>query len=371
MPQAYTISAKPGVVNYVEGNAFVNGGTISAKTLKTTYLNANDQLSTGAGKAEVLLTPGVFLRVGENSQIRMVSPTLTDTQVEVQRGEAMVEVDQLVKDNRLVVLDHGSSITLAKTGLYRFTADNPPTAAVMEGKAVVRLGDRKVDLGKGRQTVIAENLKAEKFDTKKEDDLYAWSNVRSQYEAAASYQSARSIRVDNSGGWAGYGYSGFNGWSGPGWFWNAGIGSWAWLPWDGAFFSPFGWGFYSPGLIAYAPIVNAPVYRGGYWNNGRWVGQSVTAPVPVNASKPPAVGTVTRSVAANQAARTAATRSFSSTGFNTPSGVRVPAGRAAVPVTSAAGGSRGAGPAMSAPHSAPSAMPSGGGMHSAPSPSHR
>jgi len=31
---------------------------------------------------------------------------------------------------------------------------------------------------KGRQVILAENLKPEKFDTK-DDELYAWSNVRS------------------------------------------------------------------------------------------------------------------------------------------------------------------------------------------------
>ncbi|MBV9034148.1 MAG: hypothetical protein JO182_06610, partial [Acidobacteriaceae bacterium] len=77
MPQAYTISAKPGAINYIEGNAFLNNKPISDKSLKSTFLGANDTLSTDVGKAEVLLTPGVFLRVGENSQVRMISPSLT------------------------------------------------------------------------------------------------------------------------------------------------------------------------------------------------------------------------------------------------------------------------------------------------------
>src|SRR5947208_814616 len=86
-PQAYTISAKPGSVNYIEGNAFLNGNPISEKDLKSTFLNTNDTLSTDLGKAEVLLTPGVFLRVGDNSQVRTVSASLTDIQIELLRGE--------------------------------------------------------------------------------------------------------------------------------------------------------------------------------------------------------------------------------------------------------------------------------------------
>ncbi len=34
MPQAYTISARPGAINYIEGNAFLNGSPVSEKALK-------------------------------------------------------------------------------------------------------------------------------------------------------------------------------------------------------------------------------------------------------------------------------------------------------------------------------------------------
>jgi hypothetical protein len=33
MPQAYTVSARPGAVNYIEGHASLNGREISQKTL--------------------------------------------------------------------------------------------------------------------------------------------------------------------------------------------------------------------------------------------------------------------------------------------------------------------------------------------------
>lgn len=294
MPQAYTISARPGAVNYIEGHAFLDGSQISQKTLGKTFLNTNDTLSTDLGKAEVLLTPGVFLRIGDNSEVRMVSPSLTDTQVEVTKGEAMVEVAELVKDNNIQILDHGASMRLEKTGLYRLTADNPPTAAVIDGKAEVLYGDHKVDLGKGHETVIAADLKTEKFNPKKEDDLYAWSNVRSEYDASASYATAKNVTVNNYN-YGGWGY-GFGGWYGPGWYWNGLWNSWAWLPGDGYFFSPFGWGFYSPFYIGYAPIVYLPVRGGG------------KTPVPVNTKNPPAIGTTPRSPAQLSAARMQAAR---------------------------------------------------------------
>jgi hypothetical protein len=337
MPQAYTVSAKPGAVNYIEGRAYLNGQPLSEKGLRSTFLNANDTLSTDLGKAEVLLTPGVFLRVGSNSEVRLISPSLTDTQVELKKGEAMIEADGLTKENRIQVSDHGASILIEKNGLYRFTADENPTAAVLEGKAQVYLGDQKVALGKGRETLLVDNLKQQKFDTKKEDDLYAWSNTRSQYDAASSYHAAKSVNVNGySGGYGfdpGYG-SGFGSWYGPGWYWNSAFNSWGWIPGNGVFYSPFGWGFYGLSYLPYAPVVAVPV--GGRYGTGTKVA------VPVNPSKPPAIGAVTASPAANQAARAQVAHSVAASGgFRTASGAPAPTvsgGRVSAPASAHSSG---------------------------------
>lgn len=384
MPQAYTISARPGVVNYIEGDAFLNGRPVSATRLKATFLNANDTLSTDIGKAEVLLTPGVFLRIGDKSQIRMVSPSLTDIQVQLERGEAMIEVDDLVKDNHVTMLAHGGSVAIQKTGLYRFTTDPAPSAAVIDGKAEVNVGDRKVDLGKGRQVLLAANSKPEKFDRKKEDDLYAWSNVRSEYDAAASYQAAKNVTVNNYGGWGGLG---FGGWYGPGWFWNSGFNSWAWLPMDGAFYSPFGYGFYGPGVLPYAPVIVAPLRAGGGGgvatvNKGvpDPPGKTKAVPVPISPRNPPAMGLAARSPYANQVARTQAARSFAYTGFRTATGTRaasfaggrVSGGGVRMGGAASAGRAAGGGMAAGGGHSAGGFA--GGGGHvsgGAPSPAHK
>ncbi len=353
MPQAYTISARPGALNYVEGHAFLNGHAVSEKSLRAVFLNANDTLSTDVGKAEVLLTPGVFLRIGDNSAVKMISPSLTATQVEVTRGEAMVESAGLMKENDIQILDQNGSIRIEKDGLYRFVAGNPGTAAVIEGKAEVSFGGKTVDLSKNHEAAMETPLKSEKFNAKQADDLYAWSNVRAEYGAAASYQSAQNVSVNSwgggwGGGWGGYGFTGF---AGPGWFWNNGFNSWAWLPGSGAFYSPFGWGFYSPGVIGYAPVIAAPVYVGTTGNKP--VG---TKPVAVNPQNPPALAMVrSGSPAAYESARAMAVRSYGATGFPTSSGYHVAAGRAAF-------GSAGAGGAHAA-------MSGGGVAHASAAPS--
>jgi hypothetical protein len=332
MPQAYTISAKPGAVNYVEGTVSLDGRALSNKDLRSVFLNLDDTLSTESGKAEVLLTPGVFLRLGSNSQVRMVSPSLIDTQVELQRGEAMIEVDSLTKENHISLLNHGTSVVLTKSGLYRFTAGEAPVAAVISGKAEILAGDKKVDIGKGKQVLLSDQLKEEKFDAKKEDELFAWSNVRSEYDAASSYQTASNVSSMGFNSFGGY-FGGFgpygNSLIGSGWYWNSGFNSYAWLPGSGAFFSPFGYGFYGAGLVGYAPVVRVPL--GGVGGGGP------IRTVAVNGNNPPVLAghrpiaaqghfeSSTMSPAAYQAARAHMARSFAERGgFRTSSGMAAP-----------------------------------------------
>lgn len=106
--------ARPGALNYIEGEVSIDGQTVTSKDIGAAQLMQNQVLETGQGKAEVLLTPGVFLRLGDGGSLRMVSPGLSDTRVELLRGEALVEVAELFKENHIRVLEGTSSTTLLK-----------------------------------------------------------------------------------------------------------------------------------------------------------------------------------------------------------------------------------------------------------------
>ena len=202
-------------------------------------LDRDQVLETNRGKAEILLTPGVFLRVGDNSEVRMMSPELTNTQVALVRGEAMVEVMQLYKDNNVRVQENGSSTLLEKNGLYAFDADRS-RVSVYDGKALVSNGDQQVELKKGHETNVGGPLRSQKFNRDEHDSLYAWSSLRSEYLSEASMQSARTVVVNN-------------GFYGPGWYWNPWWSMYSYIPGDGFLYSPFGWGFYSPVYVYSAP----------------------------------------------------------------------------------------------------------------------
>jgi hypothetical protein len=247
--------ARPGTVNYAEGQVSLNGQAIGPRQLGSTEVAPGQVLETQDGKAEMLLTPGVFLRLGDHSAVKMISPSLTDTRVEMLRGAAMVEAAQVEKENRLDVIDHGATTAIQKRGIYAFRADQP-MVAVYEGEAQVRQDDRTTELHKGKEVALGSanpQLKAQGFDVKageNNDPLYAWSKLRSEYMAEANMSLAQTIVVVRPG-W----------WYGTGWYWNSYFDSWAFMPGAGYLYSPFGWGFYSP---AYWGVYYAPYYRSGY-----------------------------------------------------------------------------------------------------------
>ena len=252
--------ARPGTINYVEGQVTVNGQSVTSQQLGSLEVAPGEVLETGNNaKAEMLLTPGTFLRLGDNSAVRMVSPSLTDTQVELVKGRAMVEADLVEKENRLDIVDNGVNTVLEKKGIYEFNA-NQPLVAVYDGKAQVRVDDHTVDVGKGKELQLAQTtgkLKPQKFDRNDTDNLYAWSKLRSEYTAQANASSAQMIVAANPY-W----------WYGTGWYWNPYFDSWAFVPGAGFLYSPFGFGFYSPlyysSFVPYYP----GFYRGGVINRG-------------------------------------------------------------------------------------------------------
>jgi hypothetical protein len=251
----YKRSAVPGTLNYVEGEASIESQTLDSKGIGTAGLQNGQLLETGNGKAEILLTPGVYLRLGNNSSVKMISNSLTDTQVRLDRGEAMVEVDQLYNENNLRIIQPGAETRLVKTGLYDFHATNGGVR-VFEGKAVVTFDDRSTTLKKNHQLELSNaKLKATSFDkdqVTKSDDLYRWSSLRSQYLSEANVNAAQLYYAN---GWYG------PGWWGAGWYWDPWFSGFTFLPGSGFFYNPFGWGFYSPLMVWRAPVVIGGVHH--------------------------------------------------------------------------------------------------------------
>jgi len=253
--------AVPGTVNYIEGAVYLNGSQLNPKDLGNVTVEPGQEISTEKGRAEVLLTPGVFLRLDENSTAKMVSPDLTLTQVQLEKGRAGIEVDEIHDQNNLQVIDAGVTTRLNKQGYYQFDADRPE-AMVFKGEAHVQVGDNKWEKVKGDHEVVLNagaDPKSRKFDKDDaKDDLYNWNSLRSQYMAEANNQMAAE-------------YTGP--YSGPGWYWDPWSFGYAYMG-VGPFASPFGWGFYPYGWGGFSPYWGGVTYYRplGRIHHGGYVG---------------------------------------------------------------------------------------------------
>jgi hypothetical protein len=256
-------TAVPGTLNYVEGQASIENQNLDPKDVGTATLQNGQVLETGNGKAEILLTPGVYLRVGSNSAVRMDSNGLADTRVSLQQGEAMMEVDELYGQNDLRVSQPGADTRVEQKGLYDFDASDQQIR-VFDGKAAVTADDRKITVKKNHAVSLASaKIKATEFDKKEvtqNDDLYRWSSLRSEYLSEANADAAQRYYVN---GWYG------PGWWGPGWYWDPWYAGFTFLPASGYFYSPFGWGFYSPLMVWRSPYVVGRRYGYHHFDGSR------------------------------------------------------------------------------------------------------
>jgi hypothetical protein len=245
------ISAHSGVVHYIEGDVAIDGSEIHPRFAEFPDLKNGQVLATEEGRAEILLTPGVFLRLAENSSVRMISNSLSDTHLQVVSGTAMVEAGELLPGNAISFDCAGARIALPKKGLYAMDA-NAAKLRVYDGQALVSLGDQQVTARKSHEIALdGETLADSKFDIKDTDPFYRWNARRAEYIADANLVAARV--QSNSSYTSGYTDSAYNnvGYNGGGsWNWNPYFGMFTYLPANGMYVSPFGSMFYSPGMVS-------------------------------------------------------------------------------------------------------------------------
>jgi hypothetical protein len=182
----------------------------------------------------------------------MLSRELSNPSFELLSGSVMVECDDLPKGDALTLVSGGRNIVFEKHGLYRVDAE-PGLLRVYDGKAVVHAGSEQLVVGGSREASLTGLLVAEKFDAKNGDTFYAWNGLRSGYIASANVSAARSVLTSGSS------------WNANGWMFDPWFGAFTFVPYNGLAYSPFGWTFWSPGYVMYAP---PPVYGGGGYGGG-------------------------------------------------------------------------------------------------------
>jgi hypothetical protein len=180
------ISAHSGTVHFFEGAVLLDNRPIEVRPGRFASMTNGSELRTEQGSAEVILTPGVFLRVGEQTSVRMIANDLSDTRVEVLKGSAIVDTVEPPKDTAVHLIYKDWSICSFDPGTYRIDSD-PGTLWVRKGNAQVATatGD-PIDVNEGMKLPFAAVLVAERGD-EPDDNLRRWDHGRSQ-----------SISVDNT-----------------------------------------------------------------------------------------------------------------------------------------------------------------------------
>ncbi len=258
------ISAHSGTVHLAEGAVSIDGKTVVQKFGTFPEWKEKSELRTEQGRVEILLTPGVFLRVGENSAVRLLDNRLSATRVELVSGQAVVESDDPMKENAVTLVFGDYEVRVRKSSVFAMEG-SPAQLKVYHGEASVAYQGNMVSVKAGRLLPFTAALAMEKFDAKEGDALTRWSRRRSEYVAAANVSSAKSLKDNGSS------------WSAGNWYYNPYYSMYTYIPGRGVSWSPYGFGYFSPySVYSYLPYGYG--YGNGYYgNSGYSAGSALSA----------------------------------------------------------------------------------------------
>ncbi|MCD9189375.1 MAG: FecR domain-containing protein [Pyrinomonadaceae bacterium] len=178
----YVVSAKAGGISFVEGKVSVerkNGK--SGLLLKGDTLEIGDKVITAAdGKAEILLNPGSYLRLGGNSEFSFIETELEKLKLGLTRGSGIFEV-YAADDFKVTVQTPKNNYYFIDSGVFRIDLfGEKETLSVWKGLAQV--GDSYVNVVKaGRRSLLTgSDFEIVKFDRDESDALDKWSKMRSK-----------------------------------------------------------------------------------------------------------------------------------------------------------------------------------------------
>ena len=199
------ISTRSGVVYFFEGTVYLGDQLLEFHPGKFSSVPQGAELRTGEGRAEVLLTPGVFVRMGERSTIRMIANELSDTRVELLAGSAVVDSAQPSPGTSVALLYKTWSIRSLEPGAYRIDSD-PPRLSVLRGKVQVSAGNKEeaLSVAQGMYVPLAPVLVPDRSIDEPNDALSLWAEGRQQSISAdnaiaANIQDPASMSTTNSG----------------------------------------------------------------------------------------------------------------------------------------------------------------------------
>jgi hypothetical protein len=197
------ISTHSGVVHYFEGAVYLDDQPLEPRLGRFPSMPEGSELRTGRGRAEVLLTPGVIVRIDENSAIRMLSDSLEDSRIELLAGSAIIESGDPAPDTAVTLTYQNWQVRFPQKGQYRIDSAGVDAAIgrvwVREGEADVTevATGAVVPVNSGMDLPLAAALVAEQSaggsSGEPRDGLGAWSRGRAD-SISADNQIAANIQ---------------------------------------------------------------------------------------------------------------------------------------------------------------------------------
>lgn len=280
--ESYIISAKAGGVSFSEGDVRrISGQQGGRPVARNDRLEAGELLETSEGKAEVLLNPGSFLRIGPNSKMSFISTSVEDIAIELKSGSFIFE---LFADDDFSVLTKlgNTAVRLTRTGVFRVDVreDGSASLAVVKGRAVIGFGISELRSGRVA-SFIGDEVRVEKFNRNRRDQFDSWSQNRAKEVAKNTARlQTRVLRESmlssfDMGNWNFHRTLGV-------WVQDYRTGLWSFLPFGAGWSSPYGYGL---GLDLW--YLNLPfyVYRPGPQPTNR-PGTPSPAPNPTPGNQP-------------------------------------------------------------------------------------
>jgi uncharacterized membrane protein YgcG len=271
--EKFVISARAGGVNAVTGRATMRPHGNSEWQLLTIKedLETGDLVRTGVdGRVEMLLNPGSYMRIGENSEFELADSSLENLEVRLIRGTAIVEVTGADDEDLFIgITTPHTRMSIIRRGLYRVNVLPGDATELIVRKGRVVLEDSHTKVKGGNKVVFSSGsfsvAKLEKADKKNWDTLEGWSKDRGQMLAKANNKLTRrevnSFLASYNDPFSTWGRSGL-------WMYNPAIGCHTFLPFRYGWGSPYGASYFSffyggPHCCGRQTGYDRPVYPSG------------------------------------------------------------------------------------------------------------
>jgi len=270
--EKFVISAKAGGVNAVTGPATMRPHGNSEWQLLTIKedLEAGDIVRTGQdGRVEMLLNPGSYMRIGENSEFELSDNSLQNLEVRLMRGTAIVEVTGLDGMELLInITTPHTRMAIVRRGLYRVNVVPGDATELIVRKGRVMLDGSHTKVNGGNKVVFSNSsfsvAKLRDADKKNPDNLEVWSKDRAKTVAQANRGFSRrdmSLAMASFDNWGRFSprFSGM-------WMFSPRFGCYTFLPFYGGWGSPYGSSYSN---TFYGGCCGRSAYGGGgYYNPG-------------------------------------------------------------------------------------------------------